>query len=215
MVVGSDDTLTVWVNGKQVYEFADRRGFSPDAGRFEVTLHRGTEPHPDSVRQPGRAVAVFCRRHGSGRLRFLESTRRGCLRPRGLPRGRAQGAGEGEPGPAVVQRPEGPGLRQVPRGGQGRRRCRAGALDRRRQVSPRRIDRLGLVSVRQDLVGLRADDVRAGRRPCGHRHRSQRDAMPRSRSRTPRPSWSGSPRTRSTSGNEATSRSCPTAWPRA
>ena len=42
MVVGSDDTLTVWVNGKQVYDFADRRGFSPDAGRFEVTLHQGT-----------------------------------------------------------------------------------------------------------------------------------------------------------------------------
>ena len=29
MVVGSDDTLTVWVNGKQVYNFADRRGFRP------------------------------------------------------------------------------------------------------------------------------------------------------------------------------------------
>jgi putative membrane-bound dehydrogenase-like protein len=42
VVVGSDDTLTVWVNAKQVYDFADRRGFSPDAGRFEVTLHQGT-----------------------------------------------------------------------------------------------------------------------------------------------------------------------------
>ena len=41
MVVGSDDTLTVWVNGKQVYDFADRRGFSADAGRFDVTLHQG------------------------------------------------------------------------------------------------------------------------------------------------------------------------------
>ena len=28
MVVGSDDTLTVWLNGKQVYDFADRRGYS-------------------------------------------------------------------------------------------------------------------------------------------------------------------------------------------
>jgi putative membrane-bound dehydrogenase-like protein len=41
VVVGSDDTLNVWVNGKQVYDFAERRGFSPDAGRFEVTLHKG------------------------------------------------------------------------------------------------------------------------------------------------------------------------------
>ena len=41
MAVGSDDTLTVWVNGKQVYDFADHRGFARDAGRFEVTLHQG------------------------------------------------------------------------------------------------------------------------------------------------------------------------------
>lgn len=44
VVVGSDDTLTVWINGKQVYDFADRRGFSADAGRFEVTLHQGVNP---------------------------------------------------------------------------------------------------------------------------------------------------------------------------
>ena len=42
MVVGSDDTLTIWLNGKQVYDFASRRGFSPDAGRFDVTLNSGT-----------------------------------------------------------------------------------------------------------------------------------------------------------------------------
>src|SRR5262249_54109725 len=27
MAVGSDDTLTVWLNGREVYEFSDRRGF--------------------------------------------------------------------------------------------------------------------------------------------------------------------------------------------
>jgi putative membrane-bound dehydrogenase-like protein len=41
VVVGSDDTLTVWLNGKQVYEFADRRGFEHDQSRFEVTLAKG------------------------------------------------------------------------------------------------------------------------------------------------------------------------------
>ena len=42
MVVGSDDTLTVWLNGKQVYEFADRRGFDHEQARFDVTLNKGT-----------------------------------------------------------------------------------------------------------------------------------------------------------------------------
>jgi len=42
MVVGSDDSLTVWLNGKQVYDFALRRGFDHDQGRFEVNLLRGT-----------------------------------------------------------------------------------------------------------------------------------------------------------------------------
>ena len=42
MTVGSDDTLTVWLNGKQVYDFADRRGFSHDQETLDVTLRRGT-----------------------------------------------------------------------------------------------------------------------------------------------------------------------------
>ncbi len=41
MIVGSDDTLTVWLNGKQVYDFTDRRGFEHDQSRFEVSLLRG------------------------------------------------------------------------------------------------------------------------------------------------------------------------------
>ncbi|WP_240911424.1 PVC-type heme-binding CxxCH protein [Paludisphaera soli] len=39
--VGSDDTLTVWVDGEQVYDFPKNRGYSPEADRFEVKLKRG------------------------------------------------------------------------------------------------------------------------------------------------------------------------------
>jgi putative membrane-bound dehydrogenase-like protein len=39
--VGSDDTLTVWLNGVQVYDFADRRGYAHDQGRFDVPLKAG------------------------------------------------------------------------------------------------------------------------------------------------------------------------------
>ena len=39
--VGSDDTLTVWVNGKELYKFNDNRGYSPDVARFDVELKKG------------------------------------------------------------------------------------------------------------------------------------------------------------------------------
>ncbi len=42
MVVGSDDTLTVWLNGKKVYDFNDRRGYDPEQARFEIELAAGT-----------------------------------------------------------------------------------------------------------------------------------------------------------------------------
>ena len=42
MAVGSDDTLTVWLNGKEVYQFSDRRGFEHEQARFDVTLRKGT-----------------------------------------------------------------------------------------------------------------------------------------------------------------------------
>ncbi|MGP0064224.1 MAG: PVC-type heme-binding CxxCH protein, partial [Isosphaeraceae bacterium] len=42
MAVGSDDTLTVWLNGKEVYKFADSRGFVHEHARFDMTLKKGT-----------------------------------------------------------------------------------------------------------------------------------------------------------------------------
>ena len=41
MAVGSDDTLTVWVNGRKVYDFPDRRGYAAEAAKFEVDLKKG------------------------------------------------------------------------------------------------------------------------------------------------------------------------------
>jgi putative heme-binding domain-containing protein len=42
LAAGSDDTLTVWLNGQQVYQFAERREFEPAQARFDVTLRKGT-----------------------------------------------------------------------------------------------------------------------------------------------------------------------------
>ena len=100
MVVGSDDTLTVWLNGKQVYDFADRRGFSHEQDSVRRDAAPGDQSDPDSLRQPGRAVAVRGRDHGPGRLRFLKAPVGRRLQPRGLSRRRAQRAGECRPAAA-------------------------------------------------------------------------------------------------------------------
>jgi putative heme-binding domain-containing protein len=55
MVVGSDDTLTVWLNGTKVYDFTDRRSYEHEQSRFDVSLARG----------PNR-VLVRCGNRGAG-----------------------------------------------------------------------------------------------------------------------------------------------------
>jgi putative membrane-bound dehydrogenase-like protein len=42
VVVGSDDTLRVWVNGRRVYDSRDDRGFDYEQGRVDVSLVQGT-----------------------------------------------------------------------------------------------------------------------------------------------------------------------------
>ncbi len=41
MAVGSDDTLVVWLNGKQVYRFGESRSFEPETARVDVDLKAG------------------------------------------------------------------------------------------------------------------------------------------------------------------------------
>jgi hypothetical protein len=41
MLIGSDDTLRVWLNGKKVYDYRDSRSHSPAADRVEVSLAAG------------------------------------------------------------------------------------------------------------------------------------------------------------------------------
>lgn len=41
MVVGSDDSLTVWLNGVKVYSFNDSRGYQADSSSVEISLKAG------------------------------------------------------------------------------------------------------------------------------------------------------------------------------
>ena len=41
MLVGSDDTVRVWINGKQVHEYATPRSARPDDDKVPVKLDAG------------------------------------------------------------------------------------------------------------------------------------------------------------------------------
>ena len=41
LLIGSNDTGTVWLNGKQVYDFQGSRGWAPDHARVDVTMVEG------------------------------------------------------------------------------------------------------------------------------------------------------------------------------
>ncbi len=125
MVVGSDDTLTVWLNGKKVYEFADRRGFEHEQGRVDVPLSRGQNRVLVRCgnRGGGWQFAVAVTR--TGRARVSESPRRREASTPILSRACIKRAGECVSGPEPVQRCEGPGVHQVPFGRQGGRHGRA------------------------------------------------------------------------------------------
>jgi putative heme-binding domain-containing protein len=72
LVVGSDDTLSIWLNGRRVYDFDRRRGFKPDAERVEVKLRKGANRLVIKCGNRGGpwqyAVAVT----GPGAYRFLQ-----------------------------------------------------------------------------------------------------------------------------------------------
>ena len=53
--VGSDDTLTVWINGEKVYDFQDSRGYSPDTANFDAGLVSGKN-----------RVLIKCGNHSGG-----------------------------------------------------------------------------------------------------------------------------------------------------
>ena len=42
MLIGSNDTFTVWLNGKQVYDSQVSRSWAPDHARIDVPLEGGT-----------------------------------------------------------------------------------------------------------------------------------------------------------------------------
>jgi hypothetical protein len=42
LLIGSDDTLAIWINGKRVYDFNNGRSYGPDQDRVDVTFEEGS-----------------------------------------------------------------------------------------------------------------------------------------------------------------------------
>ena len=41
LLIGSDDTLSIWLNGKRVYDYNNGRSYGPDQDRVDVTFEEG------------------------------------------------------------------------------------------------------------------------------------------------------------------------------
>ncbi len=165
MVVGSDDTLTVWLNGKQVYDFADRRGFEHEHDRFDVTLCERDQSRSWFAAATAAALAIRRRRHVPGRPRVSQGTSGEALQPRDLSRIRTQRAGECNARPHLFADLKGLACIKCHAVGKeggtvGPELSSVGAKYPRDELIAVRP-----LPIRQDLLGLRADHVRPGRRP--------------------------------------------------
>ena len=152
MLVGSDDTLTVWLNGKKVYNHR-RRGYNPGGRpRVEIKLRKGTNRLVIKCGNSGRPLAFAVAVTVPGDYAFLKAPDLGRRSTPTLPR-RSPSKARANPahGRGPVLRPEGAGLHQVPHRGQGGGHGRTRAVDRRRQVPARRADHLGPVSPRPTI----------------------------------------------------------------
>ncbi len=213
MVVGSDDTLTVWVNGKQVYDFADRRGFSPEQKRFDVTLHQGTNRILIRCGNRGGPWQFSVAITASADYAFLKAPAGAGFDPETYRAVALKGQGSASRG------------RQLFSDLKGLACVKCHAVGKEGGAVGPELSTVGAKYPRDELIAsvlYPSAKISSGFEPTTFALVDGRvvtgivrnETETRSRSRTPRPSWSGSPRTRSTSGSEATSRSCPTAWPR-
>ena len=160
LIMGSDDTLTVWLNGVEVYDFQSDRGFEKDQARIDVKLTKGTN-----------RFLIRCGNHGGpwifsvgvaapSNYACLKAPAGGGFNPDQYREIAPEGTGQGGPRPRALQRSQRPGLREMPpRGGQRGNR-RAGAFQRGCEIPARRAHQFSPQSLGPNLIGLRAGGAR-------------------------------------------------------
>ena len=81
LAVGSDDTLTVWVNGEKSYDFQDQRGFTRDEVKFDVPLEKGVNRFLIKCGNRGGPWMFSLAVAGSSELSFLKGPAPGAFDP--------------------------------------------------------------------------------------------------------------------------------------
>lgn len=107
MAVGSDDTLTVWVNGEQVYDFADRRAHSSQRDRFPVRLKAGANRVVIRCGNAGGPWAFSVAVSGSLDLAFLKAPAADRFAPEAYRAEALKGGGDPARGRALFDDPNG------------------------------------------------------------------------------------------------------------
>ena len=153
-VVGSDDTLTVWLNGEKVYDFQNRRGFNPDENRFDAPVVKGKNH-----------VVIKCGNNGGGwqfavsvaypsDYVFLKGPIPGGVRPGSVPQVRPQCEGQSRARQSPVHGPERSGLREMSCRGRAGGPGWAGIVERRCEIPEGRNHHVRALSLGENLVGL-------------------------------------------------------------
>ena len=207
MAVGSDDTLTVWLNGKEVYRFSDRRGFEHEQARFDVSLRKGINRVLIQCGNRGGpwqfAVAVTA----PADFAFLKGPSGAGFDPEAY-RAAAHRRAGASPAAAAGSSPTSrawPASSATPWARRGATSGRSWASVASKYPRDELIASVLYPSAKISS-GYEPEVARPRRRPRRHRDRPQRDRRAPSRSRTPTPSSSRSPRTTSTRASAATSR---------
>jgi hypothetical protein len=72
--VGSDDPVKVWLNGKEVYQFAGHRSAAPDQDQAEVTLDKGLNSLLVKMVHGGNQHRLYLRIAGGEGVRLTRGT---------------------------------------------------------------------------------------------------------------------------------------------
>lgn len=103
MAIGSDDTLTVWLNGKQVYDFQGRDGFQHAKNRVDVSLVEGTNRILVKCGNRGGAWQFAVALATPSESAFLKAPAEGGFDPAGFRAFAMEGAGKAEHGRSLFQ----------------------------------------------------------------------------------------------------------------
>ena len=101
LVVGSDDTLTIWVNGIEVYKFAQRRGYQADADAKEVELNAGPNQIMIKCGNAGGPWSFSVAVGGEADYAFLKAPAGGAFDPEGFRKFAARAQGKPDHGKAL------------------------------------------------------------------------------------------------------------------